>query len=334
MITFVSGNLFTSPAKVLVNTVNTVGVMGKGIAKTFKQVYPAMFAEYQKLCESKRLTVGTLWLYRTPHKWILNFPTKQHWRHPSRPEYIEASLKKFVTTYASQGVTSVAFPRLGCGNGELDWESQVRPLMVKYLDRLPIDVFVYHFDSPRMIAEHRDVESMATWLRSEPRALAFSEMWADLSPLLGSGRVLQQWGGGDEFRASVARGEPVSLRIEMKPNPASWQRFVNNLARHVPWLRILGTGDLVIREEALVDLWQSVRAYGFCIPRVMPSGLDELARFVMPVLALLGYMERVIVSTSAPSGAVPEVALQVIPPADRALQSGSGDLFGASLQPA
>src|SRR5437773_477164 len=114
MITYVKGTLFESPAKTLVNTVNTVGVMGKGIAKRFKEIYPEMFSKYQHLCENKQLQIGKLWLYKTEHKWILNFPTKVHWRQPSRPEYIEEGLRAFAASYPTQGITSIAFPRLGC----------------------------------------------------------------------------------------------------------------------------------------------------------------------------------------------------------------------------
>ncbi|GAA0615572.1 hypothetical protein GCM10009001_36010 [Virgibacillus siamensis] len=96
MITYVRKDIFESPAQVLVNTVNTVGVMGKGIAKTFKIMYPDMFKQYQILCEDNQLTVGKLWIFKTEHKWILNFPTKTHWRSPSKLAYIEEGLKKFV----------------------------------------------------------------------------------------------------------------------------------------------------------------------------------------------------------------------------------------------
>src|SRR3989338_6015525 len=133
MITHVKGSLFESPAKVLVNTVNVVGVMGKGIAKIFKEIYPDMFVKYQQLCENKQFKIGKLWLYKTDHKWILNFPTKDHWRQPSKPEYIEEGLKKFASSYSVMGITSIAFPCLGCGNGELDWETVVQPLMMRYL---------------------------------------------------------------------------------------------------------------------------------------------------------------------------------------------------------
>ncbi len=133
MLIYVDGDLFLSPAHVLVNTVNTVGVMGKGIAKDFKFFFPEMFREYQSRCENNSIDIGKLFLFRTATKWILNFPTKKHWRNPSKTEYIEAGLKAFVAGYARTGITSIAFPRLGCGNGELDWEKQVRPLMEKHL---------------------------------------------------------------------------------------------------------------------------------------------------------------------------------------------------------
>jgi O-acetyl-ADP-ribose deacetylase (regulator of RNase III) len=118
MITYVVGDIFRSPAKVLVNTVNTKGIMGKGLAKDFKAIYPEMFRKYQHLCEEKRFDVGQLYLFRTPNKWVLNFPTKRDWKHPSRPQYIEAGLKAFVNGYAKAGITSVAFPQLGCGHGD------------------------------------------------------------------------------------------------------------------------------------------------------------------------------------------------------------------------
>ena len=123
MITYVACDLFLSPARVLVNTVNTVGVMGKGIAKRFKQIYPDMFERYQQLCEGDAFDIGELWLYKTPNKWVLNFPTKRHWRQQSRPEHIEQGLRKFGDTYHVLGITSVSFPLLGCGNGELSRHS-------------------------------------------------------------------------------------------------------------------------------------------------------------------------------------------------------------------
>jgi O-acetyl-ADP-ribose deacetylase (regulator of RNase III) len=143
MITYVEGDLFQSPAKVLVNPVNTAGVMGKGLALEFKRRYPAMFREYQVLCKKKQLDVGQLWIYKTPEKWILNFPTKRHWRQKSRPEYIEAGLERFVATYQEENIDSIAFPQLGCGSGQLDWETQVQLLMEKHLGPLPITIHIH-----------------------------------------------------------------------------------------------------------------------------------------------------------------------------------------------
>jgi len=143
MLEYVADDLLDSPAQTLVNPVNTVGVMGKGLALEFKKRFPEMFARYRAHCESGELTVGKLWLYKSPAKWILNFPTKAHWRDPSKPKYIEAGLRKFVATYAAHGIASVSFPQLGCANGGLSWERTVRPMMEHYLGRLEITVRVH-----------------------------------------------------------------------------------------------------------------------------------------------------------------------------------------------
>jgi O-acetyl-ADP-ribose deacetylase (regulator of RNase III) len=143
MITYVEGDIFQSSAKVLVNPVNTAGVMGKGLALEFKKRYPAMFEEYRTLCEKGQFQVGDLWVYKAPEKWILNFPTKRHWREKSTLEIIETGLQKFVETYAEAGVESIAFPKLGSGFGGLDWETQVRPLMERYLQPLVIEISIY-----------------------------------------------------------------------------------------------------------------------------------------------------------------------------------------------
>lgn len=134
MLVYVNQDIFKSPAQVLVNTVNTVGVMGKGIAKRYKEVYPEMYNQYRDLCENNLLQIGKLWLYKTDTKWVLNFPTKKHWRNPSKLEYIESGLQKFVSTYEEKKITSISFPQLGVGNGGLDWEKQVKPLKVSEHD--------------------------------------------------------------------------------------------------------------------------------------------------------------------------------------------------------
>ena len=146
MIEYIEGDIFESPAQVIVNTVNTVGVMGKGLALSFKQRYPQMFEKYKLACEKHQLTIGKLMLFYEADHWLLMFPTKENWRNPSKLEYIEKGLMKFVQTYAEKNITSIAFPRLGCGNGELNW-ADVKPIMERSLKKLPIDVYISWYKS-------------------------------------------------------------------------------------------------------------------------------------------------------------------------------------------
>lgn len=156
MITFLESSVFESPAQTLVNTVNTVGVMGKGIAKEFKKRYPRMFREYRELCDAGSLEVGKLHLWRSDTRWVLNFPTKTTWKLPSKLEYVESGLRKFVDTYKELGITSISFPPLGCGNGNLDWYD-VRPVMESYLSKVSIPVYIHDVQvAADFIPEHRE----------------------------------------------------------------------------------------------------------------------------------------------------------------------------------
>lgn len=179
MLEYIEGDIFNSPAQVIVNTVNTVGVMGKGLALSFKKRYPEMFESYKKVCDKQLLKTGKLMLYHCPDYWILLFPTKEHWRHPSKLEYIEAGLVKFVQTYAEKNITSIAFPKLGCGNGELNWED-VRPLMEKYLKPLPIDVYIYLGPGKDSIPEHKIQEETTDWLRKDSKNMSFRGVIDDI----------------------------------------------------------------------------------------------------------------------------------------------------------
>ncbi len=139
------GNIFTTKSQTIVNTVNCVGVMGAGIAYEFRLRHPDMFAKYAKLCEEKQIDIGVLWIYRTDSINILNFPTKYDWKFPSKKEYLEKGLKKFVDTYKEKNITSVAFPLLGADRGGIDPEESLA-IMNKYLSRCDIDVEIWSFD--------------------------------------------------------------------------------------------------------------------------------------------------------------------------------------------
>jgi len=179
MLKYIEGDIFNSPAQVLVNTVNTVGVMGKGIALSFKKLYPDMFTAYRKECDKHRLVIGKLMLWYGPDHWVLMFPTKEHWRNPSKIEYIEKGLMAFTRRYADYNITSVAFPRLGCGNGELDWK-EVKPVMEKYLKDLPIDVYIYLGPMKEVTPEHKLPKEMGTWLREHAKDMSFTGVLDDI----------------------------------------------------------------------------------------------------------------------------------------------------------
>jgi O-acetyl-ADP-ribose deacetylase (regulator of RNase III)/uncharacterized protein YwgA len=137
------GDLFSSETQTLVNTVNCVGIMGKGVAQEFKKRYPAMFADYAYRCARKQVRLGEPYLFKDPTgRLIVNFPTKDHWRSPSRLIDIESGLDFFLGHYREWGISSIAFPPLGCGNGGLHW-SEVGPLIFDKLHRLSIEVEVY-----------------------------------------------------------------------------------------------------------------------------------------------------------------------------------------------
>ncbi|SDM10995.1 O-acetyl-ADP-ribose deacetylase (regulator of RNase III), contains Macro domain [Catalinimonas alkaloidigena] len=146
MIHYTKGNLLESKAEALVNTVNTVGVMGKGIALQFKEQYPHNFKVYKRACEQKELTVGQLLIVEEEtlngRRSIINFPTKAHWKGKSKYEYIESGLQALTAEIKARGFQSVALPPLGCGNGGLEWP-RVKALIEQYLHDSPADIWVY-----------------------------------------------------------------------------------------------------------------------------------------------------------------------------------------------
>lgn len=144
-IEIIKGNIFTTNCQTIVNAVNCIGVMGAGIALEFKLRYPEMFERYVNLCETKQLDIGRLWIYKSPERWVLNFPTKKHWKYPSKIEFLDAGLKKFADTYKARGITSIAFPLLGADRGGID-PHKSQELLVKYLDPLEVEVEIYQYD--------------------------------------------------------------------------------------------------------------------------------------------------------------------------------------------
>lgn len=145
MLSFIHGNLFDARTQTIVNPVNTVGIAGRGLALEFAKRYPTNDEHYRAMCAEKKMCIGTLLVTidEETGKRILNFPTKTDWRQPSHPAFIHCGLRYFVARYQEMGITSIAFPKLGCGLGGLNFQTQVKPLMEQHLSDLPIEVVVY-----------------------------------------------------------------------------------------------------------------------------------------------------------------------------------------------
>lgn len=273
MLVYVEQDIFQSPAQVIVNAVNTVGIMGKGIAKRFKEIYPDMYKLYRQHCEDGLLDVGKLSLHRDEKKWVLNFPTKKHWRNPSKIEYIESGLRKFVETYREKGITSISFPQLGCGNGGLDWESEVKPLMEKYLKGLPIDVFIHLYSTGNTQVEHLNKSETLEWLRKDARNLSFVQIWDDLTELV---KVNSQ---------NLIENESWEINF--------FESNKDNLDddSHIQF----ESDELVFKVDynTFLDLWIKLRDYGYITRYDLPRELSGHSGILLSLLEKLPYLQSI-----------------------------------------
>ena len=262
MIRYIEGDIFKSTAQVIVNTVNTVGVMGKGIALEFKKRYPDMFQAYRDICDRRKLKIGSLMLYYEPDHWVLLFPTKENWRNPSRMEFIEAGLAKFCRTYAEKGITSVAFPKLGCGNGELNW-SEVQPVMEKYLKDLPIDIYIYLGNGPDPIPEHKIQEKTVDWLRQNAKDMSFQGLEDDI-----------------RYNCSII---PFSFSSGGMDWNVIWQEellFETQGSDAV---------SVTVNEDEFFEIWSDLRNSGIALKGEVGSS----ERLVLDLLLSLGYVSEI-----------------------------------------
>lgn len=161
MIRYATGNILQSTADVLVNTVNTVGIMGKGIALAFKKAYPDNYKAYRAAFEEDKLRTGKMFVFKTAlfqPRYIVNFPTKKHWRNKSKLEYVSEGLDDLLRLINDLDVKSIAIPPLGCGNGGLQW-SVVKRLIIEKLEPISdkIDLIIYE---PSYVATVRSVKSV------------------------------------------------------------------------------------------------------------------------------------------------------------------------------
>jgi O-acetyl-ADP-ribose deacetylase (regulator of RNase III) len=170
------GNLLTAETDALVNTVNTVGVMGKGLALQFKKAFPEAFSEYERACKAGEVEPGRVHivLRLASPRFIINFPTKKHWRQPSKLEYIRDGLRDLVGHVRELGIESIAIPPLGCGNGGLAWQD-VRRLIVDAFSAVP-DVRVVLFEPGEAPAAADVIDRRKTPFMTPTRAAVLALM--------------------------------------------------------------------------------------------------------------------------------------------------------------
>jgi O-acetyl-ADP-ribose deacetylase (regulator of RNase III) len=271
MLTYHRSSLLTSKAQTLVNTVNTFGVMGKGLAADFKYRYPSMFEQYKKICAEGLLDIGKLWLWKGGDQWVLNFPTKRHWRYPSKMEYIQEGLEKFVKEYDQRGITEIAFPRLGCGNGGLDWPG-VREVMHSMLSPLPIKVYIHDHSVDLPAPEH---------IRNTDGSLGgtFSSFLCDIRVAIRQNQgKFHTLTNQKPFSASFDdSGECIHLKTEKS-------RFsIDDLDLYDLWL-LLQKGPVEVRR--------------------MVGGAKEAGYYLLPILTSLNYLRLARVSPDEGLGAL------------------------------
>jgi O-acetyl-ADP-ribose deacetylase (regulator of RNase III) len=228
MIRYTSGDILRAGTEALVNTVNSVGVMGRGIALQFKQEFPANFKAYAAACRLGEVQPGRMFVFDTGKftspRYIINFPTKRHWRGKSRIEDIQAGLAALVEEIRHRQIRSVAIPPLGSGLGGLDW-AQVRPLIEETLSALP-DVEIVVFEPGGLASEERTNRSSDVPRMTEGRAALVGLMDRYLGALMDPSISLLEVHKLMYFLQ--AAGEPLRLRYVK----ATYGPYAENL-RHV-----------------------------------------------------------------------------------------------------
>jgi len=253
MITVHIGDIFESSAQTLVNTVNCVGVMGKGVALGFRKRFPEMHKDYVQRCKAGKVKLGKPYLYKrlTP-PWVLNLPTKDHWRSISRLADIVAGLEHLQAHYREWGITSLAVPPLGCGQGQLEWRV-VGPTLYRHLKQLdiPVDLFA-PFGTPHEELRPAYLEDDGREQPAPSRqdsSYRVSPAWVALVEILhGIEREPYHWPVGRISFQKIAyvateSGIPTGLRYAR----GSFGPYANDLKRHITAL----VNNGLIREERL-----------------------------------------------------------------------------------
>ncbi|MEF8729335.1 MAG: macro domain-containing protein [Accumulibacter sp.] len=275
MIELTRGNLLQAPAEALVNTVNCVGYMGKGIALQFKQAFPANFKHYEAACHAGDLVPGKMMIHDNGGlvnpRYIINFPTKRHWKGKSRIEDIESGLNALVADVQRLGIRSIAVPPLGCGLGGLEWRV-VRPMIEQAFAGLP-DVQVLLFE-PAGAPEAKAMPVRTERPHMTPARALFVKLM-DAYSALDYSRTLLEVQKLAYFLQEA--GEPLRLKYEAGhygPYAANLNKVLEVMEGHF----IRGYGDCQ-KPEAEIEL--------------LPGAVDEASAFLADKRDSLTRLEQV-----------------------------------------
>jgi O-acetyl-ADP-ribose deacetylase (regulator of RNase III) len=301
MIRDCSGNLVQQQADALVNTVNTVGVMGKGIALQFKRAFPEMFKSYERACKAGEVQLGRMHVWESPElvgpRFIINFPTKDHWKAKSKIADIRAGLTDLVRVIQERGITSIAVPPLGCGNGGLNW-ADVRPLIESALGSLAIDVCLYSPGATPEAAAMPVATTKPSLTRMRAYLLSFMARYGDR----GLGASLLELQKGMYFFEVLDGPKNLNfIKGVYGPYSSALDHMVNDLEGHY----ITGFGDgsqrvtdaapLFVTTEARAETATWLAAGG--TPTINLDRVLELVEgyetpYFMELLATLHYLSR------------------------------------------
>lgn len=270
------GNLLTADVDALVNTVNTEGVMGKGLALQFKKAFPEAFASYERACKSGEVQTGQMHVVArlAAPRFIINFPTKRHWRQPSKLEYVREGLSDLITQVRRRNIQSIAVPPLGCGNGGLQW-SDVRPLIVEAFASVP-DIRVVLFDPADAPAADQIIDRRAKPDMTPARAAVLALM----------GRYVET---GYDYRLSLVEVQKLayflqlageSLRLDFRahhygPYADNLRKALRNIEGHYT----RGVADGKNSPETPLEL--------------LPGAVDEARAFLVQKPETLARIDRV-----------------------------------------
>lgn len=280
MITPAHGNLLEADVDALVNTVNTVGVMGKGIALQFKRAYPELFTSYASAAKTKGLALGRMHVWPTGMitgpRFIINFPTKGHWRSPSRLADIERGLDDLVRVIQEHGIRSIALPPLGCGNGGLRW-SVVEPLIRRKLESVPdVDVQLYAPEGAPAAADMPNAEPKPAMTPGRAALIAVMAQYARHA--MGEPSLIETQKLTYFLQAA---GEPLRLNFvghHYGPYADNLRHVLKHLEGH--YVTGFGDGSLPVQEAEPLSLLPGAETEARTVLVEHPETADRIERVI------------------------------------------------------